>query len=141
MDRVRLGFIAAALYNSSIIIFSKGLGPDLGAVDPLFAPSGCIVILLWGAAYFALSRRYHVAPAVTLVFFVEKAFYAVHWLVWVAAYGSKLPAMIEADPLTGSFFAIYGLGDIAFMIFFGLVGWRWRRNLRGADNEAHSLSR
>ena len=42
MNRTTLGFWVAALYNTCIIIFSKGFGDDLGAVDPLFGSAGCV---------------------------------------------------------------------------------------------------
>ena len=131
MNRTTLGFWLAALYNTCIIVFSKGFGNELGAVDPLFGPSGCVGILLWGAAYFALARRYEGAPAVALVFCAEKAFYGVHWLMWMSAHGGELSAMTGQDPLTGMFFSIYGAGDLLFMVFFASVAWRWRHNLRG----------
>lgn len=129
MDRVRLGFVLAAVYNSGILIFSKGLGDDLGAVDPLFSPAGCVAVLLWGAAYLALGWRYDVAPALSLVFCVEKAFYGIRWLDWMSDHGAELGAMRAVDPLTASFFAMYGVGDLVFMVFFGWVAWRWRHNL------------
>ncbi len=131
MNRTTLGFWLAATYNTCIIIFSKGFGDELGAVDPLFGSAGCVGILLWGAAYFALARRFQAAPAVALVFCVEKAFYGIHWLTWLLAHSTELPAMVDQDPLTGVFFSIYGAGDLLFMLFFGAVAWTWRHNLRG----------
>jgi hypothetical protein len=131
MNRITWGFWLAAVYNSFIVVFSKGFGEDLGAVDPLFGSTGCVAVLLWGAAYFALGRRYDVAPAVAAVFCVEKGFYGVHWLVWMSAHSGKLPTMVEQDPLTGLFFSIYGIGDLLFMLFFGFVAWKWRHNISG----------
>jgi hypothetical protein len=133
MNRTTLGFWVAALYNTCIIIFSKGFGGDLGDVDPLFGSAGCVAVLLWGAAYFALSRRYEVAPAVALVFCVEKAFYGIHWLIWMSSHGGELAEMTSQDPLTGMFFSIYGAGDLLFMVFFGAVAWNWRHNLTGSS--------
>ena len=131
MDRVALGFVVAALYNACILVFSRGLSGNLGAVDPLFGAGGCIGVLLWGAAYFALARRYDVAPAVAAVFCVEKAFYGVHWLRWMSAHGGELSSLVETDPLAGAFFSMYGVGDLVFMVFFGWVAWRWRHNMSG----------
>jgi hypothetical protein len=130
MDRIKIGFWLAALYNAGIIVFSKGFSGDLGAVDPLFSPDGCVGVLLWGAAYFALARSYQSAPLVSLVFCLEKAFYGFHWLAWMADHGGEIAAMTEADRLTGGFFSGYGAGDLLFMVFFGWVAWRWRH---GAD--------
>ena len=129
MTRTTLGFYLAASYNLCIIIFSKGFSESLGAIDPLFSSSGCIGILLWGAAYAALAHRYSVAPAVSLVFAFEKAFYAIHWLSWMGQHAGEIPGMLEANPLTGFFYAIYGAGDLIFMAFFGWVAWTHRAHL------------
>ena len=129
MDKISLGFVLACGYNSGIGIFSKGFSDSLGTIDPLFLGDGCVGIQLWGLAYLALTRHYFTAPAVALVFCIEKLFYAQHWLFWLAENADQLPAMIENDPLTGIFFAIYGAGDIAFMFFFGWVAWKFRENL------------
>lgn len=130
MDRISLGFILACAYNSGIGIFSKGFSDGLGEIDPLFLGGGCIGIQLWGLAYLSLARCYATAPAVALVFCLEKLFYAQHWLVWMAQNATSLPSMIEDEPLTGIFYAIYGSGDIAFMIFFGWVAWTFRSNVK-----------
>ena len=129
MNKISLGFVLACAYNSGIGIFSKGFSDSLGEIDPLFLGGGCIGIHLWGLAYLALARHYAAAPAVALVFCIEKLFYAQHWLFWIAEHGGSIPAMIETDPLTGIFYAIYGSGDIAFMFFFGWVAWKYRTEI------------
>ncbi len=134
-DRVSTGFVLAALYNALIIVASKGFSSDLGAVDPLFSPLGCVLILLWGAAYFSSAKRYRTLPALALVFCLEKAVYAGHWAVWMTDHGGELGALIEADLMTGLFLSVYGVGDALFMIFFGWVSWRWRQNLWGTAEE------
>ena len=126
MDRTAIGFKIAALYNAFIILFSKGFAEDLGAIDPLFSSAGCVAVLLWGAAYFTLANRYQVMPALCLVFGVEKGFYAIHWMVWLSAHAGELGPMFNEDPLTGFFYAIYGAGDLIFMVFFLTIAWTWR---------------
>ena len=131
MDRTRMGFTIAALYNLCIVIFSRGFSDVLGAVDPLFGSGGSVGILLWGMAYYALRNRYAQAPAVALVFAVEKLFYAAHWAVWMGGHSGELPGLFDADPMTGLFFAIYGAGDALFMVFFFWVSWTHRERLLG----------
>ena len=135
VTRTAIGFYLAATYNLCIIVFSRGFSESLGEVDPLFSSSGCVGILLWGAAYFALARRYSVAPAMALVFALEKAFYGLHWLGWMSDHASELTAMMQSDPLTGLFYAIYGAGDLGFMVFFGWVVWTYRSQLGGSHPE------
>ena len=132
MTRTTLGFYIAAAYNLCIILFSQGFSNSLGEIDPLFSPDGCFAVLLWGAAYFALANRYTAAPAVALVFAIEKAFYSLHWLLWMSENAGELSTMMEADFLTGLFFTIYGVGDLLFMVFFGWVAWMWRDRLSGS---------
>ena len=132
MDKMTFVFWIAALYNSFIVLFSKGFSNNLGAVDPLFSPEGCIGILLWGAAYFALSKRYQSTPSMSIVFCLEKAFYGFHWLIWMLNHHGDISNLFAQDPLTGMFFAIYGIGDLIFMIFFGWAAWKWRQNIAGA---------
>jgi hypothetical protein len=129
MDRISLGFLLAALYNICIILFSKGFGSDLGDVDSLFGPGGCVGVLLWGLAYLALARSYSTAPAVALVFALEKLFYGSHWLLWLRANSGEEDFLDYGDYLTNSFFSIYGTGDLVFMVFFGWVAWRYRDRL------------
>jgi hypothetical protein len=131
MNKITLFFWIAALYNACIILFSKGFSTDLGVIDPLFLPEGCIGILLWGAAYFALSRRYERTPSIALVFCFEKAFYGFHWVFWMLAHHQELAEITAEDPISGSFYAIYGIGDLLFMVFFGWVAWKWRHNISG----------
>ena len=121
-------FVGAGIFNSGILLFSKGLSDNLGEVDPLFNFGGCIGILLWGLAYASTAMSHEQTPATSLVFALEKLFYGAHWLLWLSAEGGKLPAMLKADPLTGAFFCLYGAGDLAFMAFFAYVAWKWRRN-------------
>ena len=130
-DKISLGFIIAATYNTFIIVFSRGFSNSLGEIDPLFSGDGCIGILLWGAAYFSLAGRYQVAPLAALVFALEKAFYAIHWAVWMSKNANKLGSMLETDVLTGFFYSIYGAGDALFMCFFAWVAWSYRENFFG----------
>mmetsp|Transcript_14151 Transcript_14151/g.36311 ORF Transcript_14151/g.36311 Transcript_14151/m.36311 type:complete len:139 (+) Transcript_14151:105-521(+) len=111
-------FLAAGLYNAGILLFSRGCGDALGAVDPLFDGNGCVGVLLWGLAYAALHDAYHHAPKLCLVFALEKLFYGGHWLAWLSAHGGELPELLRADPLTGIFFALYGIGDLGFAAGF-----------------------
>jgi hypothetical protein len=93
-DGVGLGFLLAVLYNSGIIAFSKGLGPNLGEVDPLFNKAGIVTILIWGLIYamvyyYCVSLEFFgrfssaVFRLLSLVCAVEKAYFGVHWVEWL----------------------------------------------------------
>ena len=136
MNKTTFGFQIAALYNFFIVLFSKGFSEDLGAIDSLFSSGGCVGILLWGAAYFSLAKRYKRTPSISLVFCLEKAFYGFHWLFWMIEHHATIPVILPQDPLTGIFFSIYGIGDLIFMVFFGWAAWTWRHNLTGDEDTA-----
>jgi hypothetical protein len=136
MDRTSWGFIIAGLFNAGIIFVSKGFSNDLGVVDPLFGPGGCIGVLLWGLAYMSLAQRHEQAPLVSAVFCLEKAFYAIHWALWISTHGDELEALRAKDPLSAAFFGGYGVGDALFMLFFGYVAWRGRDRLFGPLEDA-----
>jgi hypothetical protein len=138
MDRVGLGFLLAGAYNTLILVVSRGLSNDIGVLDPLFSPDGCVGVLLWGVAYAAMYDRYATAPAISAVFAAEKAFYAGHWALWLAANAATLVPLAGADPLTAVFLAGYGLVDAAFMVFFGWVAWTHRSAAGGLGGAAAS---
>lgn len=130
VDRVvTAGFWLAAAFNVvGILSATDGLTNEvLFAVDPLFSRGGCVAVMLWGALYAAQSRTWRVAPAVTAVLAVEKAFYAAWWATWLRAHGAELPALTAADPAVASFYRTYGAGDAAFAVFFAYAAWRGAR--------------
>ncbi len=122
------GFWAAAAFNVvGILSATDGLTNEvLFSVDPLFSRGGCLAVMVWGLLYAAQSRTWRVAPAITAVLAVEKAFYAGWWAVWLARHGSELPALTAADPSVASFYRTYGAGDAAFAVFFAYAAWRAR---------------
>uniref|UniRef100_A0A7S3V268 Uncharacterized protein n=1 Tax=Aplanochytrium stocchinoi TaxID=215587 RepID=A0A7S3V268_9STRA len=126
-DYLKVVFYLAALFNSGVILVSRGFSEKLGEVDPLFSSDGCKCIVLWGMAYASIANRYDVVPLASLVFALEKFFYAKHWIVWTKE--NDVNALIRKDPLTGLFFSAYGAGDAAFGIFFAYVALRFRQNM------------
>ena len=128
-----------AMYNFLIVVFSKGFGPDLGNVDVLFEPVGCILIIVWGLAFFALAFRYKEAPSLALVFALEKAVYVGHHIRFVIdaeTIGFSPADAISDDFLTGFFFSAYGIGDFLSLVFFCVVAYQWRHNLWGNSKKA-----
>ena len=107
------GFLLAAVYNFSIIVISKAFtNSDLFDFDPLFNRDACVVVIIWGLAYASMSTTYESAPYVCLVFALEKVFYYVHWHMTVARRDTS-PAKSARF-----FYCTYGLGDLAWCIFF-----------------------
>ncbi len=125
------GFIAAAFVNTvGVLIFSRGLtNAYLGELYPeVFGSFGLICIMLWGLAYLSVAWRHAAVPTLVLVFALEKAVYSATWFIWLSKHSSDWSAIWQRDPLTATFYAIYGPNDLLFALFFA---WRWYARCRG----------
>lgn len=126
---VRIGFYAAAAYNIvGMLVFSKGFTNDvLFSTDPgLFSRQGCVLVMIWGLVFLAQSTSWRVAPWVSAAFALEKVFFASSWALWMATESHRLPEITAADPLAGAFYAVYGVGDALFAVFFAWAFLRAR---------------
>ena len=92
-------FRVAGLWNFSILIFSKGLGPHLGEINSLFDLDGNISVILWGMAYTAAGESYEQSPWVSLVFAVEKLFYFLKWAEFWKDYAGTFAGLLADDPM------------------------------------------
>ena len=113
----RNGFIAAAMMNiGGVLLFSRAFTNDaINQADPVVMSNfGLLMIVVWGLAYLAAA------------FAVEKLVYVVVWGLWMANH--SLGAVYEQDLFAGVFYSIYGLNDLAFMLFFGWVFFSQRSN-------------
>lgn len=117
-----LGYILAGLYNFSIIFFNKFFTNDLGKYDNLFNFNGIIMILLWGISYVSIYDKYQNLPFLNFVFFVEKMYFVFKWIIWQKNNFYNLPTIFTEDKFTGIFYAVYGIGDFAFGLFFLTMG-------------------
>ena len=121
MTRTSKVFVAAGLVNIvGVVVGSKAFTSDYATeLDPVvFSWLGLVSIMLWGAAYIAVSRCYEKVPALLAVFVVEKLVYFGAWLDWILAPPQPLAEVFEQSKLVGAFFAGYGLIDFGFGLFF-----------------------
>ena len=119
----------AALANVSLLFFTIDLFPSLSMIDPHFDRYGCLLIALWGLAYFMSRKVALAAPELLTVFAVEKGAYVLRWCWWIQSEEQSLASIYEEAPLSGLFFSIYGAVDLCFMLCFAglaLHGWRLR---------------
>ncbi len=125
---IRLGFFAATVFNFGIIWVSRGFSGNLGAVDPLFSPAGCVLICLWGVAYLSVAHHVHRVPHIAAVFCAEKLFYVATWV-----HGLSHNDLTAASPDVQLFFRTYGLGDGAFALLFAAAWWTCRKPTTSPD--------
>ena len=119
---IQNGFIIAGLSNIlGVVICSKALTNDvLLATQPdVMGYFGLISIVLWGLAYISVWKSHNQARWLVGVFVIEKLAYVIAWLVFITS--QSLSSVYEQDVLAGIFYAIYGVNDFIFMIFFGYV--------------------
>ena len=119
---VRNGFIAAALMNiGGVLLFSRAFTNDaINQADPVVMSNfGLLMIVVWGLAYLGAAFIQGNLRWLAAAFAVEKLVYVVAWGLWMANH--SLGAVYEQDLFAGVFYSIYGLNDLAFMLFFGWV--------------------
>ena len=126
-QKVRTGFLLAGLTNFCIIIFSRGYSNSLGAIDPHFDTTGCLLITLWGAAYISIARDYARVPWLSIVFGFEKLLYLSRWVLFLAR-NPDFEAVWETDPLASIFFGVYGFVDGLYSLFFFYAGFTSLKN-------------
>lgn len=116
-----MGFYAAAIFNIvGIVVFTRAFtNAVLFEADPfMFSRPGCVVVMVWGLAYAAQARTWAQAPAISVVFALEKLVYVIWWALWLSHHGADLAELFGRDAMAGVFYASYGAGDAAFGLFF-----------------------
>ena len=119
---VRNGFIVAALMNiGGVLLFSRAFTNDaINQADPVVMSNfGLLMIVVWGLAYLGAAFIQGNIRWLAAALAVEKLVYVVVWGLWIANH--SLGAVYEQDLFAGVFYSIYGLNDLAFMLFFGWV--------------------
>ena len=119
---IKNGFIAAALMNiGGVLLFSRAFTNDaINQADPVVMSNfGLLMIVVWGLAYLGAAFIQGNIRWLAAAFAVEKLVYVVVWGLWMANH--SLGAGYEQDLFAGIFYSIYGLNDLAFMLFFGWV--------------------
>jgi len=121
---IKYGFWLAGLANiGGVLVFSKGFtNAALTQGDPIvMSRFGLLMIIVWGLAYIAMAKTALQNRWIVAVFALEKLVYVVVWLLWIVSHYRGLAGLYSQDLLAGIFFSIYGLNDLAFMLFFILV--------------------
>lgn len=116
---VRNGLIAAGLMNiGGVLLFSRGFtNTALNDADPVVMSNfGLLMIIVWGLAYIGAAAIDANIKWLAAAFAVEKLVYVVVWVRWMLE--NSVASVFSADMFAGAFYAIYGLNDLLFMLFF-----------------------
>ena len=128
---ITLGFYAAAAVNiAGILLFSMAYTNTLlSALYPaVFSTFSLLCIQIWGLAYLSVAHSYAKVPLLIAVFALEKFAYFVTWLVWMRHFWRDLPDLLSKSFLTANFYAVYGLIDLSFGLFFAVVAFKSWQN-------------
>ncbi len=77
------------------------------------------MIIVWGLAFIASSKKYKDLKWLVGVFAIEKLVYSIYWTFWILK--NDLIPIYEQDLMAGFFYTIYGLNDWLFFLFFTYV--------------------
>jgi hypothetical protein len=119
---LKQGLIAAAVMNiGGVLLFSRAFtNSAINQVDPVVMSNfGLLMIAVWGLAYLGAAAIQSTIPWLAGAFALEKLVYGLTWLTWLSQ--NSLASLYSKDLFAGVFFSIYGLNDLAFMVFFLLV--------------------
>ena len=121
---MRNGFIAAGAMNiGGVLLFSKFFTNEtINQTDPVVMSNfGLFMIVIWGLAYIGAAFIESSTKWLAGAFAIEKAVYVYVWSNWII--NNSLAEVYSADLFAGIFYSIYGLNDIAFMLFFAWAFW------------------
>lgn len=115
------GFILAGLMNLSVLLFSRFFtNTTIPEVDPtVMSNFGLLMIVIWGLAYISVARKYQHVKWLVGVFTIEKLIYGYVWLQWML--NNNISDVYEKDMMAGMFYAVYGINDLLFCMFFLFV--------------------
>ncbi len=80
---------------------------------------GLLMIVVWGFIFLSVSKNYDKIPLLIGVFIIEKLIYALHWTNWVMH--NSISEVFAKDKMAGIYYAIYGINDWLFFLFFLVV--------------------
>ncbi len=115
------GFIIAGVMNLSVLIFSRFFTNDtIPEFDrEVMSNFGLVMIVLWGLAYISIAKIYQKLKWLVAIFAIEKLAYGIIWILWI--FNNNLSDVYDKDIMAGVFYAIYGINDWLFFLFFMFV--------------------
>ena len=116
------GFVLSGIMNiGGTLIFSRFFTNDsIPAADPVVMSNfGLLMIVLWGLVFLSISQKYEQLNWLIGVFAIEKFIYGLNWINWIS--NNDLSAVFSKDQMAGIFYAVYGINDWLFFLFFLFV--------------------
>lgn len=120
-ELITKGFITAGLMNMTALVLSRFFTNEvIPEYDPVVMSNfGLLMIVVWGLAYISVAKNYDKVKWLVAVFAAEKLIYAFIWTRWML--NNQVSEVLAKDTMAGIFYAVYGLNDWIFFLFFSLV--------------------
>ncbi|AQS92557.1 hypothetical protein BXQ17_00085 [Polaribacter sp. BM10] len=119
---IKKGFILAGCTNIVAVLILSRLftNETINKYDTtVMSNFGLLMIIVWGVAYLSVSKNYYKVKWLIAVFAIEKLIYSIIWIQWRLS--NNVTPIFEEDKMAGIFYAIYGINDILFFVFFSYV--------------------
>ena len=113
------GFVLSGIMNiGGVLIFSRFFTNDaITVADPVVISNfGLLMIVVWGLVFLSVSQKYEELNWLIGVFAIEKFLYGLNWINWIS--NNDLFALFNKDQMAGIFYALYGINDWLFFLFF-----------------------
>lgn len=121
-ETISKGFVLAGLMNIIGVLANSRFFTNavIPAVDAeVMSNFGLLMIVVWGLAYISVAKDFERVKWLVGVFAVEKFIYGFVWTKWIL--NNSLAEVFAKDKFAGIFYAIYGVNDWVFFVFFLLV--------------------
>ena len=113
------GFVLSGIMNiGGALIFSRFFTNNaITQADPVVISNfGLLMIVVWGLVFLSVSQKYEQLNWLVGVFAIEKFIYGLNWIHWIS--NNDLFALFNKDQMAGIFYAVYGINDWLFFLFF-----------------------
>ena len=113
------GFILSGIMSlGGALVFSRFFTNDaIPDADPVVMSNfGLVMIVVWGLVFLSISQKYEQLNWLVGVFAIEKFIYGLNWINWIS--NNDLSAVFNKDYMAGIFYAVYGVNDWLFFLFF-----------------------
>jgi len=123
-NTIRIGlFVAGAMNIGGVLVFSRAFtNQAINDADPVVMSNfGLVMIAVWGLAYIGAAAIASNIRWLIGAFALEKLVYVIVSFNWLLV--NSLSQLYSKDFMAGMFYSIYGLNDLAFLLFFASVFW------------------
>ena len=113
------GFVLSGIMNiGGALIFSRfSTNKTTPEADPVVMSNfGLLMIVVWGLVFLSISQKYEQLDWLIGVFAIEKFIYTLNWTNWIS--NNDLSVVFNKDLMAGIFYAVYGINDWLFFLFF-----------------------